>query len=490
MLYTRLSVEGRTIHVEKMGDRADPISAKDAVFMGKQKNADYVLIGSITMLGTMISTDARFIHISQAKPLLTFNEVGQNQGDIIVHIDHLTTQINESITPSVADQSAGDIHIRPEKLEIPGIQPKNPPLATPSAPAIIIAPQPDKSQTSLSYWKSKSLPVAIQGISIADIDGDGASEAVFIGGKHVYAYRYQGNQLQEIKTFSHGSLHKPIHIDVADINQNGRAEIFLTDYFSSRQRLKSVVLEWNGQDFDIIAEHVGWYMRVLKTPASGPLLLGQKRGPGSSHTSIMDALFDQDVHEMKWQGEQYAPAARYVLPKGLSLFDFSLGDASNNGQNEIVAFSRNDYITVYDQTGNVAWESNQAYGGNQLFFVVPEIDDAHRTTNYYLPQRIHITDIDNDGFNEIIVLKNHDTAGALSRVKAFKEGHIDCLSYDDLGAQVKWQTRKISGYISDYVVGDLNNDGMNEIVFSVVEKKKLFLAKGKSYIVSCMPVLK
>jgi len=121
---------------------------------------------------------------------------------------------------------------------------------------------------------------------------------------------------------------------------------------------------------------------------------------------------------------------------------------------------------------------------------VPEIDDAHRTTNYYLPQRIHITDIDNDGFNEIIVLKNHDTAGIFSRIKAFKEGHIDCLSYDDLGAQLKWQTRKISGYISDYVIGDLNNDGLNEIVFSIVEKKKSLLNKGKSYIVSCMPVLK
>ncbi len=199
------------------------------------------------------------------------------------------------------------------------------------------------------------------------------------------------------------------------------------------------------------------------------------------------ALFDRDVYEMTWQDGYYKTTDLHALPKGLSLYDFTRGDASNNGQEEIVAFSRDDHITVYDQTGEVSWKSSEAYGGSRYFFEVPELDDARKTTYYYLPQRIHVTDIDGDGLNEIIALKNHDTAGALSRIRAFKEGHIDCLSYDELGVQLKWQTRKISGYISDYVIGDLDNDGRNEIVFSVIQKKKSLLNKGKSYIVSCMP---
>jgi hypothetical protein len=260
----------------------------------------------------------------------------------------------------------------------------------------------------------------------------------------------------------------------------------VTDYTTSQQRLKSMVLEWNGQDFDIIAEWVGWYLRILKTPAAGPLLLGQKRGPGSSYVSIQEALFDRDVYEMTWQDGYYKTADLHALPENLTLYDFTRGDTSNNGQEEIVAFSREDHISVYDQTGEVLWKSNEAYGGHRYFFEVPELDNQRKMTYYYLPQRIHVTDIDGDGLNEIIALKNLDTAGSLSRIRAFKEGHIDCLSFDDLGAQLKWQTRTISGYISDYVIGDINNDGRNEIVFSVIQKKKSLLNKGKSYIVSCM----
>jgi len=266
MLYTRLSAEGRTIHVEKMGDRTDPVSAADAISMGQQRNVDYVLFGSITILGARISTDARLVGIAQEKSSLTFNEVGQDQGDIITHIEHLTTRINQTIfgvtktvEPSPAPKQGSDnVYIHPEKLVIPDITPKAPlPPALPS-PAMVIESQADKSEVSLAYWKSDNFSETIQGLSIADIDGDGFNETIFIGGKNIHVYRYQGDRFQEIRKFSHGSFSRLIRVDTADSNQNGKTEIFLTDYISSQQRLKSLVLEWNGQDFDIIAERVGW----------------------------------------------------------------------------------------------------------------------------------------------------------------------------------------------------------------------------------------
>jgi hypothetical protein len=255
-----------------------------------------------------------------------------------------------------------------------------------------------------------------------------------------------------------------------------------------------MVLEWNGRDFDIIDEKKDWYLRVLQTPASGPILLGQKHGLAAPHDvfiPIKETLFHQDVHKIRYQDGHYTPADLYVLPKGLSLYDFARGDASNNGHNEIVSFSGSDHINIYNQKGEIAWESDKTYGGNRLFLEIPDPNDFRtdlktpRTINYYLPQRIHITDIDRDGLNELILLNN---TGALSRIKTFKEGHIDCLSYDDIGAQLKWQTRNIAGYISDYVIGDLNNDGINEIVFSTVAKNKSVFGKGSSHIISCRPV--
>jgi hypothetical protein len=342
--------------------------------------------------------------------------------------------------------------------------------------------------------------VDIEGLSIADVDGDGSNEVVFVSYNQIFIYRYQNEGLQEIKNISHKSFHRLMFVDTADINHNGTPEIFVTDYISSNQRLKSMVIEWNGKDFAVIAEMPNWYLRVLETSASGPLLLGQKRGTGSSFTftSPQDALFDRDIHEMKWQDGGYASAGKFALPKKeMTLYDFTQGDASNNGQIETVAFLRNDYIRIYDQAGKPAWESSEIYGGSRLFFEAPDIERSTsnvvtrtpRTTNYYLPQRIHISDIDADGLNEIIVVKNYDGGGGIfARIKSFKEGRIDCFSYDNIGVQPKWQTRNIAGYISDYVVGDLNNDGLNEIVLSAVAKSKSIMSKGESNIITCRPV--
>jgi TolB-like protein len=559
MLYTRLSAENRTVLVEKGDTRTDSVSAEDAVSMGRQQNANYVLFGSITILGTMVSTDAQLVGLAQDKPLLTFNEVGQSQSDIIGHVDHLTTRINETVfgvakavvLPPASDPAADDIHTHPEKLVIPGITPKTPPAlapesapapspapstapaksiapaaptapttstapATPTAPTtstgptppapaapiVVVAPQKDADENSLSYWKSESFSATIEGLSIADVDGDGFNEVVFVSYNQIFVYRYQNKSLQEIKTFSHKSFHRLMFVDTADINQNGTPEIFVTDYISSNQRLKSIVLEWNGRDFAVLDELTNWYLRVLKTPASGTLLLGQKRGTGSSSTfatSPQEALFDRDIHEMKWRDGRYAAADKFAVPKEMTLFDFTQGDASNNGQTETVAFLRNDFFRIYDQTWESTWESDQIYGGSRLFFEAPNmgrtgtvahsVSRSGKTVKYYLPQRIHVSDIDGDGLNEIIVVKNYDGEGGIfSRMKAFKEGRIDCFSYDNIGVQPKWQTRNIAGYISDYVIGDLNNDGINEIVLSTVAKSKSLLSKGKSYIVSIVPV--
>ena len=74
------------------------------------------------------------------------------------------------------------------------------------------------------------------------------------------------------------------------------------------------------------------------------------------------------------------------------------------------------------------------------------------------------------------MVKNESSTGRLlERVRVFKSGHIECLAMDELGSSLKWKTREISGHISDYAIADLDNDGQDELVFSVVSKAKSFL---------------
>jgi hypothetical protein len=48
----------------------------------------------------------------------------------------------------------------------------------------------------------------------------------------------------------------------------------------------------------------------------------------------------------------------------------------------------------------------------------------------------------------------------------------------------KWRTTEVSGQISDMTIGDLNNDGVDEIVYSVVDRPGSALNSARSYLVS------
>jgi hypothetical protein len=104
---------------------------------------------------------------------------------------------------------------------------------------------------------------------------------------------------------------------------------------------------------------------------------------------------------------------------------------------------------------------------------------------FYIPQRIQVADLDKDGKNEIVVVKNEDTAsGLFARLRIFKTGHIEFLGWNGGGFVKEWKTQRFSRYISDCAVGDLNNDGEDELVFSVVSATDTAFADPRSYIIS------
>ncbi len=62
---------------------------------------------------------------------------------------------------------------------------------------------------------------------------------------------------------------------------------------------------------------------------------------------------------------------------------------------------------------------------------------------------------------------------------------MEYLAWEDFGLYPKWKTRDITKYISDCVVADFDNDGKDEVVFSVVAKTGMISKKNdRSFIVS------
>ena len=126
MLFTRLSGPGRAIIVAEDNGTAEMPPAT-AIQIARQKEADYVVIGSVILLDNAIGTQAEFIGVAEEKALISFNQKGLKPGDIITQIDNFTAQVNadffnpSAFTEDDTTQSdvPDDIYLHPEKLVIP-----------------------------------------------------------------------------------------------------------------------------------------------------------------------------------------------------------------------------------------------------------------------------------------------------------------------------------------------------------------------------------
>jgi hypothetical protein len=317
------------------------------------------------------------------------------------------------------------------------------------------------SGPAVRFWKSRSFHQRITGVAIGDIDGDGKNETVFTTDHTLEAYRYENKRFRKIGTLANRDLDHLIGVDVADINRNGVAEIFVSALDPYRKYVKSFVVEFNGKTFTEIVPESEWYYRVVDIPKRGHVLLGQKQG--------LESPFNKPIFELVWQNSGYESANKDMRARRANVLGFALGDAMNDGAEEAVVFDHLDYLRIYSSTGKEIWKDGEKTGGTPRYFQLPNAGVEDTENHAYYPMRILIDDINKDGKNEVITIKNYRLSDILS-YRTYTHGEIEIRAWDGVGLAVRWHTRKLSGYLSDFGIGDFDNDGKNELVTALVQK--------------------
>ncbi len=113
---------------------------------------------------------------------------------------------------------------------------------------------------------------------MATFSANKQNELVIINDNSVSLYRYVAGKLELIDEVIGETDHTPIRVDVADINQNGRAEIFVTCLYHDKTQLKSYVLEWDGSKLVKIVQDANWYFRVMTVPGKDRLFCWDSSG--------------------------------------------------------------------------------------------------------------------------------------------------------------------------------------------------------------------
>ena len=498
MLSSRLTDLGKVVVIDQsavdalLKELPGTLNRETAAEAGRRAGADYVAFGSLTVFGESISTDARFVETAAGALLVTFNETAQNQGEVIGHVNRFAAEVNgrvfgrggDGAVSAAAPAEAAPVdpdQANPEKKIWAG-----------GGGMRIQATDPDVDHTGARLWRSRRFRMNIEGLAVGDLDADGDTEVVFAGEDRGAVYRYKDGGFLKVSDIDFDPRRVCIGVDVADINGNGRAEIFVSarseNYFPS-----SYVLEWDGTAFQTIYDASNLYFRVVWNPQTGRnRLYGQKGGARR--------VVGGPVFAMSWVGEAYAPQENVILPDEASVFGFAAADLTGDGAPDTLAFVNDHRLQLSGPGGREEWTSAEAYGGNYTWLITPEeYKEGQRESRinvdplplelFFVPQRILLTDFDRDEKTEALVLKNEDsTRGLMSRTRSYREGYFENLAWDNVGMRAVWRTRKFSGFISDYNIGDFNNDGQLEVVFAVVKKVgDPVTGEAKSYLVSWDP---
>ena len=133
------------------------------------------------------------------------------------------------------------------------------------------------------------------------------------------------------------------------------------------------------------------------------------------------------------------------------------------------------------------WKSEDVYGGSNNYIeniankANPTDSDKERYA--YANLRILTLDTNKDGKKEIIIVKNLSSSGRIfKKLKLFTASEIYNLEWDGMGMAENWHTKKINGYVADYCIKDIDNDGKPEIVLALVQSTGVSL-RDRSVIV-------
>ena len=466
ILSSRIAVEGRVIVLENdVVNQAitqfpgDPLTERGVKSIGNQLGVDFIIYGSLTKIGDSLSVDARLFDLKEDKFVTPFFATFKGMDSVIPEMGQFASRVNARI------------------MDREHPQPTSPPLTA-------IAPPSDLKSAFImakgerEFWKSQSLPIEIKGVDIGDVDGDGKNETVVIGTRSIDIYTYSDDRLLLKKGLQGRRTDNYLSLDVADINGNGIAEIFVSNLVNDS--LESFVIEFQGGEFTRIVTDEGYFFRVIHTTKDGQMLIGQQMG--------LDGMLYGSVYKLVWKDNRLMESRKISLPEKSIVCGFNLIDVDKEGEEEIVLIDNNDSLKVFSNNGELLWRSIEIYGGTKDFLVLypPGLEERGDglEERIYLQKRVLFRNQKKG--SEVIIVKNISATRKLfARVRSYKESEVYSLVWDGLGLSENWRTKKIHGYTADFQIKDIDNDGRDELVVGIIDTSTgLIFGKKKSFVLA------
>jgi TolB-like protein len=456
IISTRIIVENRIEVVEKplverffTDLRGAEISDQQARWLGARVGANYVVYGSITKVGEYISLDAKIVNVAGQRE--TSSAFAQHKG-----MDEVMTKVG-TFAQDISSRILG---------QTTSYERKGPGQA-----------RQYLTFQSLGYSRLMGFPKKVlKGVDAGDVDGDGKNEIVVAGEHQLWVYRDEGKETNLVAEFQASSNDNFISLDVIDITGDKKAEICVTNAIGDN--LQSFILTYEDGALRYLAKRLDWYLRVAKVPGQGDCLLAQRMATNKDYEGSMQLV--------QWTGKKVKIGKRLKTGKGQLpkeaewIFSFTSGRFTSPEAQEFLVKEDMGKIRLLDANGDLQWKSSDDFGGSDNYVDRPTVlaDKRGAVAAYprriYFPPRMVVKDLDGDGIDDVVAVVNKFTAGELlSKVRFYDKGYVTALSWDGMSLANVWRTQDIPGYVADFQIKDVDNDGRDELVLVSVASHSL-----------------
>lgn len=367
--------------------------------------------------------------------------------------------------------------------------PKDPPAPEAAADAVTSGetiPTYVQRRIFKKVWKEKEVDFLIRSAAVGDFDGDGLNELITTNGKTLRLVQWNHGRFKTPSSFA-GEEEKrssflfwkkePEGIDplkavneinrnlnyitltAGDLDGNGRDEILYRGM--AKNQLHSGILQFSEGQFSKHPGEPGIYLDMFHTGDGDPVLVGQNL-----------ASSDERINHYTWSGEDLVEEDFLTLPRDVKLFS-----AQSYYSQDAVASA---YVSVADPGAIHFYRSDlhritavDALSPPTLCSIrirtIGENGDSVKK-RFEIPKRFLSGDFDGDGRDEVMLILKRPVLDARGLRMLLVRNTVANLVLSNGTIREYWNTKPIFGEILDQTVGDIDNNGRDELI--------LFTKKG------------
>ena len=448
VLASRLSGEGYQVLTTRDGEPSD---------------ASWSVKTTITRLGARYSIDAAMEPVVGPGTVIRAFQTADSMDAILPALEAVAAKLRESLVRFAAAQppaptaaSAATTAPAPAPAAPPPPTPAAPQPAAPEAPRALsppaepARPEPLLNQAAMDLLLGQALRVhrlgpSLEGearsLAVADLNGDGTPEILVLLDDEIVAFRDEKGSMSLLWKVAVPGRLESYQISAADIDGNGLPEVFVAGLDGTSPA--SQAFQWSGTALVPHGDRIEAFVRAVRHPERGALLMGAEPGAGKS-------LFSPGIRSFVWSNGRYRPGDPVQAPESAAPLNIDWHRLEDGKPPFGVVIVPADRLRIYNEADKLLYETVDEVKGT-ISLLTGEQDNPYgfpgpihkiqgRTVSWKAP----------NGSTYLFLQKNFATVSRVfEQGISFSSGQILAFRWDGLTLLPAGEGPKIPNYITD-----------------------------------------